>query len=80
MDSRFFRPHLSIAYTHTDVPVAALLPTLERLRELPTVPAEVASVVLVELRREGRAYRYDSLVRLLFAGTRHTRASGSYLR
>jgi 2'-5' RNA ligase len=69
MDSRYFRPHLSIAYAHTDVPVTSLLPVLMQLRGLPTVSIEVASAVLVELRREGRVYHHDELVRLPLAGT-----------
>lgn len=70
MDGRSFRPHLSIAYAHTDdVPVASLVPVLERLRELPAVAVEVCSIELVELRRDGQAYRYDELMSLLLAET-----------
>jgi 2'-5' RNA ligase len=68
MDRRSFRPHLSIAYANTDGPVTALLPVAERLRELPAVAIIVESVMLVELRREGRTYRYDRIGELLLEG------------
>jgi 2'-5' RNA ligase len=59
MDTASFRPHLSIAYANTAQPIPALLPRLDSLRALPTTTVTVASAVLVELRREGRAYRYE---------------------
>lgn len=59
MHTSQFRPHLSIAYANTTVPIASLRPALDRLRLLPPVSVTVPSVVLVELRREDRAYRYE---------------------
>jgi 2'-5' RNA ligase len=59
MDTSQFRPHLSIAYANTEVPIASLVPVLERLRELQPVTTVVPSVALVELRREGRKYVYE---------------------
>lgn len=64
MDTSRFRPHLSIAYVNTAVPVASLLPTLEQLRAPPTVAVTVSSVALVELRREERTYRYEEVDRM----------------
>lgn len=64
MDTSRFRPHLSIAYANTPVPVASLLPILEQLRTLPTVTVTVPAVVLVELRREKRTYRYEKVDRI----------------
>lgn len=67
MNTAEFRPHLSIAYANTTVPVESLLSTLERLRSLPPASARVREVGLVELRREGRAYRYDVMAKVPFA-------------
>lgn len=64
MDGRNFRPHLSIAYAHTSVPMPTLLPVLKQLRKLPTIAMDVRSVALVELHRVGRTYRYNTLVSL----------------
>ncbi|WP_184695278.1 hypothetical protein [Saccharothrix tamanrassetensis] len=62
MDTRYFRPHLSIAYANTDVVVRLLLPMIDELRERPPVTAAVSEVALVELRREGTIYRFDKLM------------------
>jgi 2'-5' RNA ligase len=64
MDTDHFRPHVSIAYANTTVLVPSLVPLLERLRSLSPVHTTVRSVALVELRREGRNYRYDVLAAL----------------
>jgi 2'-5' RNA ligase len=64
MDTSQFRPHLSIAYANAEVPIASLVPVLERLRELPPVTTVVPSVALVELRREGLKYVYDIMEEL----------------
>ncbi|MEU4801305.1 2'-5' RNA ligase family protein [Actinosynnema sp. NPDC023587] len=61
MDTRSFRPHLSIAYANTDVAVRPLLPVIDELRALPAVSATVSEVALVKLRREGTVYRFDTL-------------------
>jgi 2'-5' RNA ligase len=66
MNTSHFRPHLSIAYANTTVPVTSLLSILEQLRTFPIATATVVSVVLVELRREGNAYVYDELRRIRF--------------
>jgi len=62
MDRNAFRPHLSVAYANSNLPVASLMPTLERLRRLAPVETGVASVALVLLRREGQQYRYESII------------------
>lgn len=59
MDTNQFRPHVSVAYANTTVPVESLMPVVARSRLLPPVVTTVPSVALVELRREGRTYRYD---------------------
>lgn len=64
MDTAAFRPHLSIAYANATVPVSSLLPVLADLRQLETTSAVVHAVELVELRRDGRTYRFEELVRV----------------
>lgn len=53
-----FRPHLGIAYNNHDRPAAPVIDAASALRSLPPVPLNVTSVELVELRREGRSYRW----------------------
>ena len=54
-----FRPHLSLAYNNRQRPAAPVVDAVSRLRVLPAVELAVAAVQLVELRREGRTYRWD---------------------
>jgi 2'-5' RNA ligase len=68
MDTEGFRPHLSIAYSNTVLPVAPLLPVMERLRQLAPVEVSVSSVLVVELRRVGRAYRYEEVAKVGMGG------------
>lgn len=70
MDTTQFRPHLSIAYANASIPVASLIPDLERLRALSPEEVTVSSVSLVELRREGRAYRFETMKTLLLGELR----------
>ena len=79
MDTDVFRPHLSIAYAHDTIPMQELLPTLRRLRarhgEIQPLLMTVEDVVLVELRRVERSYRYDVLVRVPLPGGQRPAAS-----
>lgn len=54
-----FRPHLSLAYNNRRRPAAPVVDAVSGLRVLPAVELAVAAVQLVELRREGRTYRWD---------------------
>ncbi|KUN00757.1 hypothetical protein AQI95_33980 [Streptomyces yokosukanensis] len=54
-----FRPHLSIAYNNRRRPAAPVVEAVSRLRARPAVELSVSAVQLVELRREGRTYRWD---------------------
>ncbi|GAA3239855.1 2'-5' RNA ligase family protein [Actinocorallia longicatena] len=54
-----FRPHLGIAYNNRERSAAELAPLLAPLRSLPSVALRVASIDVVELRREDTAYRWD---------------------
>ncbi len=53
-----FRPHLSLAYNNRQRPAAPVVDAVSELRMLPAVELSVAAVQLVELRREGRTYRW----------------------
>lgn len=68
METSKFRPHLSIAYASTTIPMASLLSQVEQLRALPTENTVVFSVYLVELRREDRTYRFELLQSLRLGG------------
>lgn len=59
-----FWPHVSIAYSNSTQPAAPITATIEALRSLPPAEVLVTSLVLVELRREGRAYRWEVLERV----------------
>lgn len=62
--AEIFWPHVSIAYCNTTQPVAPVMAQIEALRHLPPAEVLVTSVALVELRREGRAYRWEVLERV----------------
>ncbi|MGH3885255.1 MAG: 2'-5' RNA ligase family protein [Pseudonocardiaceae bacterium] len=59
-----FWPHVSIAYSHTTQPTAPVITQIEALRHLPSAEVLVTSVALVELRREGRVYRWEVVGRV----------------
>ncbi|MEU4054008.1 2'-5' RNA ligase family protein [Streptomyces olivaceus] len=54
-----FRPHVSLAYNNRPRPAAPVIEAVTALRSLSPVELHVQDVRLVELRREGRAYRWD---------------------
>jgi len=59
-----FWPHISIAYSNTTQPAAPIVTHIEVLRHLPPAEVPVTNIALVELRREGRAYRWRVLERV----------------
>ncbi|MFE9613729.1 2'-5' RNA ligase family protein [Streptomyces sp. NPDC006012] len=59
MPTSAFRPHLSLAYNNRRRPAAPVVEAVSELRALPAVELSVPAVQLVELRREGRTYRWD---------------------
>ncbi|WP_107068974.1 2'-5' RNA ligase family protein [Streptomyces sp. 150FB] len=54
-----FRPHLSVAYNNRPRPAAPVIETVTALRGCSPVELPIQEVQLVELRREGRVYRWD---------------------
>lgn len=52
------RPHLGIGYINRPQNAAALIGDIAALRDLPPVTVRVSKVELVELRRDGRQYRW----------------------
>ncbi|MFK4222152.1 2'-5' RNA ligase family protein [Streptomyces sp. NPDC019890] len=53
------RPHLGIAYCNRSMPADIVRDAVQPLRELDAVDAPVQKVRLVELRRDGRSYRWQ---------------------
>ncbi|MER7454334.1 2'-5' RNA ligase family protein [Nocardia beijingensis] len=53
-----FRPHVGIGYLNQPRDSAALITEVAALRDLPPVTVRVSKVNLVELRRDGRRYRW----------------------
>ncbi|MEU1151503.1 2'-5' RNA ligase family protein [Streptomyces sp. NPDC005918] len=70
-----FRPHLGVAYNNLERPAAPVVHAVSQLRSLPPVALKVKSVDLVELRRQNRAYRWETIrsvpLRSVAAGPRH---------
>ncbi|MEU5002059.1 2'-5' RNA ligase family protein [Streptomyces sp. NPDC021622] len=54
-----FRPHIGITYSNRCMPAGPVRDAVSPLRSLDSVVVPVKRVRLVELRREGRAYRWD---------------------
>jgi 2'-5' RNA ligase len=61
MDTRYFWPHLSIAYANTGIPLASLRGMVQELRKLPPIEVPVPGVSLVELWRDGQSYRFGEV-------------------
>ncbi len=59
-----FWPHVSIVYSNTAQPAAPIATKIEALRSLPPAEVLIASLALVELRRDGRVYRWKELARV----------------
>ncbi|KOT46885.1 hypothetical protein ADK41_00775 [Streptomyces caelestis] len=56
-----FRPHLGVAYNNAERSAAPVIDVVSQLRSLPPVGLDVSSVDLVRLRRQGRAYRWETI-------------------
>lgn len=59
--SSLFRPHLGILYNNRDRHAAPVIDAVALLRNRPAVTLPVREVDLVELRRDGRTYRWRVL-------------------
>ncbi|MGW4368667.1 2'-5' RNA ligase family protein [Nocardia takedensis] len=67
-DTDDLRPHLGVGYLNTAGPAARLIESVAAVRDDPPVTTRVRAVDLVEVRREGRAYRWDVLGRVPLDG------------
>ncbi|MFJ4689491.1 2'-5' RNA ligase family protein [Streptomyces sp. NPDC088789] len=56
-----FRPHLGIAYNNRERDARPVIDAVAELRTLPALPLSIGRAELVELRREGRTYRWNLL-------------------
>jgi 2'-5' RNA ligase len=63
------RPHIGIAYSHRKQPSGPVQAAVTTLRELPAVTVRFDRAALVLQRREGGAYRWETLHELLLPGT-----------
>ena len=63
-----FRPHVTVAYSATDAPVADLRARLAVLRRLPPVVTTVRAAQLIALNRDHRVYRWTVEATAPFAG------------
>lgn len=68
--SSLFRPHLGILYNNRDRHAAPVIDAVAPLRNRPAVTLPVREVDLVELRRDGRTYRWHVLHNLPLPTTR----------
>ena len=64
MDTASFRPHVSIAYAHTRVPVPEVVAALDPVRAVPGPRVVVRWASLVGLERVDRSYRHRTLLRV----------------
>ncbi|WP_326812456.1 2'-5' RNA ligase family protein [Streptomyces scopuliridis] len=71
--SSLFRPHLGILYNNRDRAAAPVVEAVALLRNRPSVTLPVERVDLVELRREGRTYRWRVLHSLALPGRSRAR-------
>ncbi|MBX6391352.1 MAG: 2'-5' RNA ligase family protein [Frankia sp.] len=67
---RGFRPHVGIAYCNSVTAAGPIVSRVARLRRLAPATAHVDAVTLVELRRDGRTYRWDTITRLALPRSR----------
>ncbi|MET7394256.1 2'-5' RNA ligase family protein [Dactylosporangium sp. NPDC005572] len=56
-----FRPHVTVAYSGSDAPVADAVAAIKPLRNVPPAKARIAAVQLIALHRPGRAYQWETI-------------------
>lgn len=62
-----FRPHLGIAYNNTERSAGPVIDAVRLIREIGPVSVRVKQVELVVVRREARAYRWDTVASVALA-------------
>jgi 2'-5' RNA ligase len=63
-----FWPHVSVAYSNTVQPTTTVRSKIEILRSLPPAEVPVTHLTLVELTRDGSAYRWEEVDRVAVGG------------
>ncbi|MBL7487623.1 2'-5' RNA ligase family protein [Frankia sp. AgB1.9] len=63
-----FKPHVSVTYCNATPPAGEVIRRLTELRQEPAIVVPVASVSLLELRREGHTYRWSTRHTVTFTG------------
>lgn len=61
--STTFWPHVSIAYCNMPTPARPVIERVAPLRSLPPAKVHIQAVDLVELRRDGKVYRWNTIAR-----------------
>lgn len=59
-----FLPHISIGYSNRSRLAAPVVRAVAELRAKPTISLDITDVALVEVRREGRSYKWDMVTRV----------------
>jgi 2'-5' RNA ligase len=75
-----FRPHVGVAYSNRGRPTREVLPLIAEQRAREQVRVQVSDVQLVELRRDGQAYRWDPVASVRLQGPAEPVPSPSGLR
>lgn len=65
-----FRPHVGIAYSNRRRPAGEVVPLIAEQRTRASVRVPVSDVHMVELRREGRTYRWEPIASIQLRGRR----------
>lgn len=63
-----FRPHVGVAYSNRRRPTREVIPLIAAQRTREQVRVQVSDVQLVELRRDGQAYRWDPVASVRLRG------------
>ena len=59
-----FLPHITIAYNNHSRPAGPVISAVAAARDVPTTFLDVEDVALVDVRRDGHAYKWDTLARV----------------
>lgn len=66
-ESTTFWPHVSIAYCNSSIPATPIIQRVAHLRSLAPATVFIQALDLVELRRDDKAYRWDTVAQVKLA-------------